>query len=323
MTSSEYEKLYKEAFEEISSLTLKTVKRLKRIYIQSANRLSEKIIELSKTDKSGLTIESLQSIEDQLRREAAFITELLDKNIQYSVNQGASLITSTDLAYMKAAFERAGAELADDVLARIFVGVNNKVLTNMVTRVYKDGYTYSQRIWKVGENYQYRIKQILTEGIASNRDIIKIAKDLQVYVKSGRQALAKRYGGLEKGTPEWIKRMPKNLEYNSLRLVRSELYASLQDTAKITGRANPGCNNLYDWKKNTAEKWACKCEEYEKKSPYKYEDIPGYPHPNCLCSINPRLKNGNDFVKDLKSWVKGDSVPYLDAWYNEFYVPAA
>lgn len=321
MTRAEYEQLYKEAFDEVYNLSHESVNRIKDLYLKTADKLAEEIKKLKEGGYSSLTTEAMQGIENSLRLEVLYINESLDEEVKYIVQRGSSFVSGVDYLNVRDAMNAAGANLDEEKLARIFNGVDSQVVTSMMTRLYKDGYTFSQRVWKNGQQVQEALKEIMTQGIAEGRDIVDIAQDLQAYVKGGARALATRYGGFTaENWPEWIKRMPANLDYNALRLIRSELYAGLQQSAILSGAANPACLDQYEWKKNTSERWNCRCEEYERNSPYTIVTIPGYPHSNCLCSIKPILRNYNDYMSDLKRWVQGDSVDYLDRWYNQYYL---
>jgi hypothetical protein len=113
--------------------------------------------------------------------------------------------------------------------------------------------------------------------------------------------------------------MGKDVSYPALRLARSELYASMQQTALWAGRVNPGATDLYDWIRSTHEDWGCACPELAENSPYTYQTAPSYPHPNCLCRLVPRLRDRREFVSDLARWSQGQPVEYLDNWKASYY----
>lgn len=206
--------------------------------------------------------------------------------------------------------------------------VNERVVRSVINRMFADGYTLSERIWRVGSDYPTQINRVISSGFAQGRDPVKIAKDLQVYIRDGKPALAKRYGpDLTAGTKAWMRRIRGQVDYRALRLVRSELYMSLQEAGRESGRANPGATEVYDWILNAGRQiWNCACEDYAGGGPidggYDYHDVPSYPHPHCQCRTQARLRNHKQFTGDLKRWSRGESVDYLDEWNREFYVPA-
>ena len=86
-------------------------------------------------------------------------------------------------------------------------------------RIFKDKeFILSDRIWDLSDNNYEKIQEIISSGI--NTDCVKVAKALQQYVKEGAQTFAKDY-------PNMYERMggrvPKNLNYEALRLARNEL----------------------------------------------------------------------------------------------------
>ena len=120
--------------------------------------------------------------------------------------------------------------------------------------------------------------------------------------------------------PEFAKRIPRNVDYRAMRIVRSELYASLKETGLESGRANPSALDAYDWVMQSGRAdWDCDCPDLARNSPYTYAQFPAQPHPNCGCYSVARLMDTNDFVADLKRWSNGEDVPYIDDWKAKYY----
>jgi hypothetical protein len=204
-------------------------------------------------------------------------------------------------------------------------GVNRKLVESLVTRLWSDGYTFSERCWNLRADWLERIRMTVAAGIAQGRDPVKIAKDIQAYTADGKVALIQRWGKLERGAAEFAKRIPGRVDWRASRLVRSELHASLQDAGIAAGEINPGATGEYDWVLSPGrESWPCECENLAAGGPYKADQVPTYPHPHCGCSVRPRLRDRKEFVADLRrKFIHGESVPYLDEWYDEKYKGAA
>lgn len=318
MTNAEYNKLYYAATQRWPYITRDTMRELAKIYDEAAKIAAEAVRTAQLAGLSDLTSGSWSAINQQLAEGASMITNNLTSQIPETIRKGSKTLTGIDQGYLVDVADKTG--LLDTAkIENMFVSVNNQVLADMVSRIYSNGYSFSDRIWQVGEAYQQGIRQVISQGVALGRDVVDIAQDLKVYVKEGRGALAKRWGDLIKGTPEWSRRIPKDIDYRALRLVRSELYASLQETSKRNGLVNPACDGWYDWIRATSEDWNCDCPDNEAGSPYKYEDIPGWPHPNCLCYIQPHLRDRREFEADLARWADGESVDYLDNWNTNYY----
>ena len=88
---------------------------------------------------------------------------------------------------------------------------------------------------------------------------------------------------------------------------------------------NPGSTGEVDWVRGDSE--TCNsdpsCQELADGSPYPADDVPDYPHSNCLCFLVPRLRDSQDFRDDVKAWVNGEDVGYMDDWYDNYYSQSA
>ncbi|QEK06205.1 hypothetical protein [Treponema phagedenis] len=151
-------------------------------------------------------------------------------------------------------------------------------------------FVLSDRIWDLSGNNMEKIKEILEAGI--NTDCVDVAKALSKYVKEGSETLAKEY-------PNMMERMggrvPKNLNYEALRLARNEA-AETYWRATVEGfKDNPAV---------TACKWLISnnripgfhdiCDDYAYADNYglgagiyPVAEAPDKPHVNCLCCLAP------------------------------------
>lgn len=273
---------------------------------------------------SQLTIRSQQDVQTQLNLAIAEINKRLDEVTRGAINTATDSQTAIDKRfYNETVLAVAPNQVTKSGITALLSGVNRRVVLSLVGRLWGDGYSYSDRVWRSARGFEDKIKRIITEGLARGRDVVKIARDIEVYVKDGAATAAKRWGDLQKDTNEWNRRIGRaNVDYNALRLVRTELGASLQDAAAWQGDFNPGANGWYDWVRINTIEWGCECPDLAANGPYRKEDIPARPHPNCLCEIRPQLRDQKEFIGSLKSWASGSSVGYLDEWYRTKYVPA-
>ena len=321
MTAAEYQKLYRQARKSFPNLTVQTMKKIKDVYIEAAKKAAIEVRAAELLGKSDLTIESWRSIEAQLARSAADISESIEAGVYNSVKSATSYTSNINEEYIIDSVHKAGIEGKIPItgIKNVYFSVNERVVASIVNRIYQDGYSFSTRVWKAGQAFQDEIKNVISAGLTQGRDLIKVARDIQTYVKDGKLALAKRFGTLERGTREFMKRIGNKVDWRALRIVRSELYASLQEASAEQGRANPGALDQYDWVLEAGRQhWNCACPDIAADSPYKYENIPGYPHSNCRCQIRPVLRNNDEFTADLKKWINNEPVDYLDNWYAEY-----
>lgn len=353
MTTAEYRRLYRQARKNLPEYQSETMSRIIDVYQDAARSAAEEVRKATLSGQSDLTIDSWRQIEQQLRSGADDISTAIEKEIPQMVTDSYwNEPFPVDNDYLKQAVSRAGAgnRITEAGIRNMGIGVNNRMIRALVSRNYADGYTFSQRIWGqfkenglplgINGDYQYRIKNLINAGLASNRDVVKIAKDIELYVKADylkRGIDTKdlvfnpgRYGKLVPGSGEYRRRVSGKPDWRALRLVRSELYSSLQMASIEQGRLNPASRGLYDWYKTpgnpidpdgSRNASGLRCIDLEDGNPYTLETVPGYQHSNCSCSVIPHLMDGNEFVSDLTDWANFEPVDYLDEWYLEHYLP--
>lgn len=321
MTKREYSRAYARARKQGLTLTTRTMREIKKVYKLAGDAVAEVVADVKARQLSDLTLQANEAIQAQLEIGANSIRAKLSDTIPEAIRKSSGYVTRVDKKYIND-FLIPGIGRAE--INTVFAAVNERVVRSVVNRMFTDGYTLSERIWRIGTHYQNQVSRVIAAGFAQGRDPVKIAKDIQGYIKNGKTHLAKSYGPrLKKGTRQWYKRIHKKIDYRALRLVRSELYMGLQEAGRESGRANPGAEDLYDWILNEhREQWPCSCPDNAAGSPYTFQTVPIYPHPNCMCRIQPRLRDRDQFVEDLKKWASGENVDYLDAWNREYYLPA-
>jgi hypothetical protein len=320
MTRKEYEAAYRSVRKSAPKLLKSTMTQVKQAYITAADKVAEQLRVAELTGASDITAYSWQQIELQLKAGIINISKSLEDEVPLAVENIGSRLTAVDEKYLNDANMIAKAGLSAVKIRNMYVKVNQELLTNMATRMFSDGYTFSQRVWRVGDAFQTDIKQVILSGLAQGRDPVKIADDLTEYVADGKIKLMKRYGKLEAGTKEFAKRIPKNVDYRAMRLVRTELYASLKEAGVEAGKRNPGALDLFDWVMQAGRAdWDCACPDYAHNGPYTAEQVPVQPHPACGCFTMPVLRDQDTFVDDLARWANGESVDYLDEWNDSYY----
>jgi hypothetical protein len=323
MTNAQYKRLYLASRRNASRITRTIINRLKDTYEDAALLVARQVRNAELAGLSDLTIRSWRNIQFSLQEGALMITDRLERLLNQGLIKSTGVITSIDETYLIDIIRENNININTISINNIFTGVNQSVLLSTINRIYENGYTYSQRIWNVGLNYQEQITKLITSDLAIGRDLVQTARDIEVYVQAGRRGLAKRWGDLLAGNTDWLRRIGKNIDYNALRIIRSELYASLQSAAVLDGQANPGATGWYEWIRQNSIDWGCNCPDNAAGSPYPLNDLPSYDHPNCLCRIVSVLRTRAEFVDDLKRWSEGESVGYLDEWNNDYLQFAA
>ena len=328
-SKAEYARRYAMARRQASQMDRTARANLAKVYYEAADQAAAVVRNSLARGLSSLTSEHWHILATKLTVAADGIASGTESIARAAVSQTAPLFPEIDADLIWSAARLTGADrhITENGLGRLVSSINSRVIASMTSRLWSDGYTFSDRVWGgqgVRGDWLERIKMTVSAGIAQGRDPVKIAKDIQIYTAYGKVALSQRWGSLERGTAEFAKRIPGRLDWRAQRLVRSELNASLQDASVMSGEANPASDGLYDWVLSTGRQHSgCECEDLAAGGPYEADEIPTYPHANCECHIEPHLMDMRVFVSDLTAWAHGGSVDYLDSWYSKAYKAAA
>lgn len=335
MTKAEYSTLYRKARQNTGIITAQTLKKIKSVYGQAGKLAADSVQSAIMSGKSELTIGSWQNLIKQLKKGSEMICTAIEESTPEAVSRAYKQYYSIESKYILDAVRDSGADelITPKGIAAFGTRIDEKVIRALVTRQDQKGYTFSEKIWNlfdkdglpigVNGDYQHRIKNLIQCGLAQGRDVTEIGEDIMIYVSKGKEAVFKpgRYGELLPGTGGYRARIPEAVDWRALRLVRSELYASLQTAAVENGKMNPGCSGEFDWILTLGTKHDCICPELAKSGPYTSDKIPDYPHPNCECVVQPKLRNRESFVDDLARWVnnpESSGTDYISSWHKEY-----
>lgn len=328
MTQAEFNKAQIAARNKWQDIALGVDKEISSLYIQAADEVAEKIRKLQANSRgTNLTAESLRELEKTLRATGRRIAEGTENAIIDGINDNTALSNGPHLTFISDALKIA--EIPSDfidfsIVENMYSQLNETMIGLTYSRLWSDGYNFVQRIWGyqdlpgLSDYWQNDIKNIIQMGFAQERDVLQIAKDITVYAAKGKVQLMKRYGELVRGTRAFSRRIPKNIDWRAIRIARSELYISLQESAKFQGKLNPAVT-LYKWNLTGGVKHDPDCLDFAADSPYLEGEVPDFPHSNCLCYITHVLRGRDEFVDDLVDFAQGAGAPYLIDWYNNQY----
>ena len=189
-------------------------------------------------------------------------------------------------------------------------------------RTYRLAYPLSHSVWDTVNHTEESLLNVVWGGLAQGRDIRSVSQDIMAFAQSGPSVIPGRWGNLVPGTREYIKRLGKvGPDYRAIRLYRSEMYRNMQEEAIAEGQNNPACTGEYDWIRFGGREDTCDvCMSLAAGSPYTKDTVPEYPHPNCLCSISPRLDDDAAFIQKLREFVNGDDTQgahEIEEWARE------
>lgn len=292
---------------------------LAKIYLDAADRVAKQLRSLSPT-VGQLTRNHLEALDKALRKEADTIYQksaaLIKTGLMEVVEIGARPIDN----FLIRALKEADAPIDFLRLQRGFADLNKSAVEAFWLRT-RQGLAISDRIWEQAESARQAMRDIIHAGIASGRDAVQVAKDLEVYVRNG--TLAEDYPNM---MARMERRVPGNLSYEALRLARTEYAMAFNEAVYSRGMINPAYIGVqYCLSDSHPEPDICDdlaSADLYGMGPgvYKKGEEPPHPHPNCLCYVVPVVIETEKFVQDLIRWKKDPrSVDYLEEWHNNIY----
>lgn len=314
MTKAEYSRLLTRARKRIATLSRSAMEELKVVYEDASKNIADTI---RNAPADGLEQRGAEIVEKQLRQGVAAINDELGRLAVDRMESAADLHAAINERQI---LDIVSKSIARDVITEPGVrnmlrAVNTSLISTLINQQLQDGYRLSDRVWASANDYQTQITRVIDSGVAQGRSTIDIAKDIEDYTQGGRAALGPGYQGAKFGTL-----VVKNVDWRALRLVRSEIASAMQQAALADGEANPASAHLYNWILTPGrEHWNCECESLARGSPYKTEDVPTYPHPNCFCRLEPELVNEDEMLNRWANWINGGEEPELDNWHKNYY----
>lgn len=322
MTNSEYHKNFIRNRKANARLLLEAKKQVDKLvvnYTYRAAKVAEDYLEVYNI------VEGLDTYILELEAE---ITAKLSEQIQKLQSDALTIEMTTDQRYMLESLNSRYLQyrtIEKERLDTLFKLLHDRILAEVNSRSLK-GFTVSQRITASSELWGQDIMRLVQVGNWQGYNPKKTARFIREYVDRGRDVLIKSLDKNNinyKKSLELLTKTPKEVQWRARRLARSELYTAIQKCDAETGKFNPANTGLFNWVLNQYRKhWDCSCQQLHDDGPYRYEDIPAYPHPNCMCQIEPILMDHDTFINDLIKWDKGEPVSYLDDWYSNYYIQA-
>ena len=191
----------------------------------------------------------------------------------------------------------------------VFNYVPDDIVRNIVSgQIYDSGWSLSSRIWSDNEDTMKQAYQIVAGGVAQNKPMYEIAKDLEKYVSPS----AAKPWNLR--APDGKKIYPKDVDYNAQRLGRTLVQHGYQQSFVATTQKNPFITD-YIWIANGSR--VCEfCQEMNGKH-FPKDDLP-LDHPNGMCTMVPDVVD--DLTGQLADWFNNEdgTYPEIDNFASNF-----
>lgn len=198
---------------------------------------------------------------------------------------------------------------SEEGLNATFSYVPKDTVERLVTgQIYKSGWSLSKRIWGDNEQTLKDIYQVMAKGIAEQKPIYDIAKDLESYVRPN----ARLPWNLRMA--DGVRIYKKQVDYNAQRLARTLVQHSYQQSFISTTKDNPFVLD-YVWRANGSR--VCELCMSRDGVHYKKDDLP-MDHPNGMCVMEPTIdKNMNEKLADWFNSPDG-TYPEIDEFASNF-----
>ncbi|MDI6872270.1 MAG: hypothetical protein QME79_13160, partial [Bacillota bacterium] len=319
VAAGEYWRWALQARQQYIDLRLRQDPEIRGLYIRAADRVAAELRRLgAATPSSQLRRRHLEQMERFLRAEAdRFLDDLTGKlaaYIEQAVDAGAGYSRQVTLELL-----RRGNWKPRGVTAT-FARVNRQAVEACWART-RDGLYLSDRIWQKGDQLRRTMRDLIQESVAVGQDAVKTARMLEQYVRTGAKTLARQY---PKMMDRMAGRIPGDISYEALRLVRTETTAAFGEGTIAAAQASPSYKGIR-WVLSKAHPARDICDDLAAhdeglgEGVYAPGNEPPYPaHPNCLCHLVPVHEQPEEFMERLKRWRDDpESEPALEKWYNQ------
>lgn len=288
---------FKNAEKARDEITAEQLKRISKLYNDWADEIAKKAERLKQngTMSSELQEQQTKELEQALRKTSQKVANEVNRIVKYGMTKICQSVIVQNEDWM----ESLG--FPKDVISAAFSSVPDNVVRNIVTgKIYDSGWSLSKSIWGDNEDTLTKIHQIVAGGMAENKPIYEIAKELEQYVRPG----VKKQWNLKTKSGKMI--YPKQVDYNAQRLARTLSQHAYQQTIKATSSENPFIQKI---KWHSVGNRACEICKKRNGKVYPIDELP-MDHPHGFCIMEQLVDD--DIDDRLIAWVHGKTDKDLD-----------
>ena len=293
------------------AITNQQLKQIREMYQEIADQYSRRIEYLSdKTNISSiLRTQYLREYQKQLADELGKVNRRIESNIKSGMTKTAEAVLEEEIRRAK--------ELG-------FVGITGKysniptdvVETIISGQLYQGDWSLSSAIWGTNEKIKRDCQSIVARGIAQNKGVYEVAKDLEAYVNPQARK-----------TYRWARDYPgstKVIDYNASRLARTMMSHAYQEAFERSTEKDPWVD-AYKWNISANDRVCPLCigraenDEYGLgEGVYPKGEVP-LDHPNGQCYLTiVQTKSTKDVVNDIANWYNDTGDPEMNSKIDEF-----
>lgn len=297
--------IFKDAEAAKAAIMASQQKEIVKLYEDWADEIGEraKYYSHKSTASAPVSERYYRELQKQLRQTSQEVSNEIYKKIKSNIYTVADAVVSDNVKWL----ESFG--FSSDGLNAAFSYVPHEIVQNLVTgQIYDSGWSLSSRIWGDNEQTLKDIYQVMAKGLAENKPIYEIAKDLESYVRPS----AKLPWNLRMADGKKIYK--KQVDYNAQRLARTLVQHGYQQSFIATTQKNPFITE-YIWRSNGSR--VCDLCKARDGVHYKKTELP-MDHPNGMCTMEPVV--ADDMIDQLADWFNSPdgTYPEIDDFAGNF-----
>lgn len=296
---------FKNAEEARDSIMASQKKEIAKLYEDWADEIGRRAdyYKRKTTASSEVSERQMKELQKMLRTTSQEVSNEIYFKVKNNMYIVADAVVKDNVAWLASyGFSESGLNAA-------FNYVPDSIVRNIITgQIYDSGWSLSKRIWGDNEDTLQDIYRIVAKGIAENKPIYDIAKELEAYVSPNRRLpwnLRMKDG---------VKIYKKAVDYNAQRLARTLVQHAYQQSFIATTQKNPFITE-YVWCSNGSR--VCELCKARDGTHYKKTELP-MDHPNGMCTMEPVVVD--NLVDQLANWFNSPdgTYPEIDEFAGNF-----
>lgn len=297
--------IFKNAEDAKEAIMVSQKKEIAQLYEDWADEIGEraKFYSHKSTASAPLSERYYRELQKQLRTTSQEVSNEIYKKIKTNIYTVSDAVVKDNIDWLKSF------GFSVDGLNAAFSFVPNQTVQRLITgQIYEGGWNLSSRIWGDNEQTLKDIYQVMAKGLAENKPIYDIAKDLEKYVRPSANL-------------PWNLRMEdgkkiykKQVDYNAQRLARTLVQHGYQQSFIATTQKNPFITQ-YRWIANGSR--VCELCQARDGQLYDKDKLP-MDHPNGMCVMEPVIVD--DITDQLADWFNSPdgTYPEIDEFAGNF-----
>lgn len=297
--------IFKDAEAAKAAIMASQQKEIAKLYEDWADEIGEraKYYSHKSTASAPVSERYYKELQKQLRATSQQVSNEVYKKIKGNIYLISDAVVKDNVDWLASfGFSMEGLNAA-------FIYVPDEIVRNLITgQIYESGWSLSQRIWSDNEKTLKDIYRVMAKGLAENKPIYEIAKDLEAYVRPG----ARLPWNLT--APDGVRIFKKQVDYNAQRLARTLVQHGYQQSFVAVTKNNPFITE-YVWRSNGSR--VCELCKARDGQHYKKDELP-LDHPNGMCTMEPVVVD--NIVDQLADWFNSldGTYPEIDAFAKNF-----